>query len=53
MFAAGGCWRRFSVRPMMLADLAVDLVTRHPLATIGAAFAAGFLSWVVTRARTA
>jgi hypothetical protein len=35
----------------LLADQALDLVTRHPLPTAAFAVAAGLLSWLLTRTR--
>jgi hypothetical protein len=37
----------------MLVDLALELVTRHPLATLAVAGAAGIVSWFLTQGRTA
>jgi hypothetical protein len=37
----------------MLAELALELIMRHPLSTLVAAGAAGFVSWFLTQGRTA
>ncbi len=39
------------MRPSMLAEQALDLITRHPLAAAGLAAAAALLSLLMTRAR--
>ncbi len=39
------------MRPSLLVDQGIDLVTRHPLATVGMAVVAGVLSWLITRTR--
>ena len=39
------------MRPSMLVDQALDLVTHHPLAAAGMAAAAALLSLLMTRAR--
>jgi hypothetical protein len=37
----------------MLAELAIEMITRHPLATLIFAGGAGFVSWFLTQGRTA
>ena len=41
------------MRPSALADQALQIIFGHPLFAIGAAFAAGILSWLMTRADSA
>jgi hypothetical protein len=37
----------------MLAELALELITRHPFSTLAAAGLVGFVSWFLTQGRTA
>ena len=39
------------MRPSLLADLALDIVTHHPLALLGFGLGAALLSWLITRTR--
>lgn len=48
---AKGLRKEFSVRLAMLADLALEVITRHPLCAAGLAAAAALLSLLMTRAR--
>jgi hypothetical protein len=43
--------RRFSVRPSLLVDQTIDIVTHHPLSAIGLAAVAIAVSWLITRTR--
>ena len=50
-FVRKGLQEENSMRLSMLAELALDLVTRHPLSAAGLAVAAAAFSWLVTRTR--